>query len=68
MCGASTLSHGVAGVTVTGLSAARVVLQRRTSDLLKQNGPALPIYPSEDVSQWPPHLRRRIERGQSTAS
>ncbi|MBM4423582.1 MAG: hypothetical protein FJ030_09350 [Chloroflexi bacterium] len=62
MCGASTESHGVAGVTASGLSAARQILNCRTSDLLRQNGPELPIYPSEDVSKWPEHLRKRIER------
>jgi len=63
MCGASTESHGVAGATASGLSVARQILHCRTSDLLKQNGPRLAVYPSEDVSQWPPHLQDRIERG-----
>ncbi len=63
LCGASTQSHGVAGVTASGLATARSILQCRTSDLLKQNGPTLAIYPSEDVSQWPERLRGRIERG-----
>ncbi len=63
MCGASTQSHGVAGVTASGLATARGILHCRTSDLLQQNGPELPVYPSEDVSQWPPHLQRRIARG-----
>ena len=63
MCGASTVSHGVAGVTVSGIAVARGILNCRTSDLLKQNGPALPIYPSEDVTQWPEHLQQRIARG-----
>jgi len=63
MCGASTLSHGVAGATTSGLSAARAILKCSTSALLQQNGPPLAIYPSEDAAQWPPHLQRRIERG-----
>jgi phytoene dehydrogenase-like protein len=62
MCGASTQSHGVAGVTVSGLATARAILNCRTSDLLKQNGPALAIYPSEDVAAWPERLREKIER------
>jgi phytoene dehydrogenase-like protein len=62
MCGASTQSHGVAGVTQSGLATARAILHCRTSDLLKQNGPSLPIYPSEDVSQWPEQLQKKIER------
>ncbi len=34
MCGASTESHGVAGVTGSGLTAARTILKCRTSELL----------------------------------
>lgn len=68
MCGASTESHGVAGATASGLSAARHILQCRTSDLLKQNGPELRIYPSEDISQWPAHLQQRIERGRQSST
>ncbi|MDH5507560.1 MAG: NAD(P)/FAD-dependent oxidoreductase, partial [Anaerolineae bacterium] len=67
MCGASTLSHGVAGATATGLAAARKILQCRTADLLKMDGPEIRIYPSEDVTQWPAHLQRRIARGQRQA-
>ena len=43
LCGASTLSHGVAGVTGTGLRAATTILNCKTKDLLKQNGPELKI-------------------------
>lgn len=63
MCGASTLSHGVAGVTATGLAAAKKILHCHIKDLLTQNGPPLQIYPSEDPSQWPQSLRTRIEKG-----
>ncbi len=63
MCGASTLSHGVAGATATGLAAARSILKASTAELLTQNGPELEIYPSEDISQWPEHLRKKIKRG-----
>jgi phytoene dehydrogenase-like protein len=47
MCGASTLSHGVAGVTVSGMAAAAKILGCNRSDLLKQNGPPLIVEPSE---------------------
>jgi all-trans-retinol 13,14-reductase len=63
MCGASTMSHGVAGATSTGLSAAKAILGGSTADLLTQNGPPLEIYPSEDTSQWPEYLQKQIERG-----
>jgi len=47
MCGASTLSHGVAGATMSGLAAAKKILHCRTADLLKMKGPELRIVPSE---------------------
>ncbi len=63
LCGASTLSHGVAGVTSSGLAAARTILSCNTKDILTQNGPPLEIYPSEDISKWPEHLQKVIHRG-----
>lgn len=66
MCGASTLSHGVSGATSSGVAVARQILRCRTSDLLQANGPELEIYPSEDISQWPERLRKRIARRQGT--
>ncbi|RME80690.1 MAG: NAD(P)/FAD-dependent oxidoreductase [Caldilineae bacterium] len=62
MCGASTFSHGVAGVTSSGLAVAARILGCRSNDLLCQNGPPLRIYPAEDLSQWPDDLRQRIAR------
>jgi all-trans-retinol 13,14-reductase len=63
LCGASTETHGVAGVTSTGLAAARKILNCSTDDLLTQNGPDLKIYPSEDPSQWPADLQEKIISG-----
>ena len=67
MVGASTLSHGIAGVTGTGLAAARHVLGARTRDLLTQKGPPLQIYPADDMSAWPEALRQRALRGMRSA-
>jgi len=64
LCGASTLSHGVAGVTASGIEAAKGVLNCRTRDILTQNGASLTFLPSEDVSAWPEDLRRKMERGE----
>jgi all-trans-retinol 13,14-reductase len=61
--GASTLSHGVAGATNSGLAAARKILGCRTRDILVQNGPPLRIYPSDDPASWPEELQKRIARG-----
>ncbi len=60
LCGASTLSHGVAGATASGLAVAKGILRCRTGDLLQQNGPELQTYPSEDISQWPEELQAKI--------
>lgn len=62
LCGASTMAHGVAFSTNSGLTAAGRILGCRRNDLLRQDGPDLQIYPSEDTSQWPEKLRNRIER------
>ena len=63
LCGASTDSHGVAGVTATGLAAARRILNCSNADLLTQNGPELKIYPSEQPSLWPQELQDKIAIG-----
>jgi len=63
MCGASTTSHGVAGVTQSGIDAAKAVLDCRTRDILIQNGSSPTFLPSEDVSVWPEHLKKKMERG-----
>jgi len=63
LCGANTTSHGVAGVTGSGLEAAKAVLGVRAREILDQKGPPLTILPSEDVTTWPEHLRPRAGRG-----
>ena len=68
LCGASTQSHGVSGVTSTGLAAARKVLNCSKEDLLTQNGPDIQIYPSEDTSKWPAELQERIAKGKEKRS
>ena len=64
VCGASTLSHGVAGVTQSGIDAAKAVLKCRSRDILTQNGSSPLFLQSEDTSQWPEYLKRKIERGE----
>jgi phytoene dehydrogenase-like protein len=46
LCGASTLSHGVLGATMSGLDAARRILGCRMEALLRQKGPALTLHPA----------------------
>ena len=64
LCGASTLSHGVAGVTQSGIDAAKAVLNCGTRELLTQKGSSPLFLQSEDTSQWPEYLKRKMERGE----
>ena len=64
LCGASTLSHGVAGVTASGVDAARAVLNCRTGDILTQKGAGPLFLQSEMPSAWPEYLQRKMKRGE----
>jgi hypothetical protein len=64
MCGQSTVSHGVAGVTKSGIDAAKAVLNCSASDILTGTGPGPQFLQSEDVSSWPEHLKKKMERGE----
>lgn len=61
MCGASTMGHGVAGATISGVAAARSALGCRTRDLLGEAGQDLQVYPCDDPSAWPEALRPKEE-------
>ncbi|MGD8406661.1 MAG: NAD(P)/FAD-dependent oxidoreductase [Anaerolineales bacterium] len=63
LCGQSTISHGVAGVTASGIEAAKAVLNCRSRDILTQKGDSPLFLQAEDTSAWPEHLKRKIERG-----
>lgn len=60
LCGASTLSHGVVGATVSGLAAAARVLGVRRAELLRQQGPPLRTVPSDHPELWPDDLKRKL--------
>ncbi len=51
LCGASTFSHGVAGVIGTGLQTAATILRCKKSALLDQNGPPIKISLSETAAK-----------------
>ena len=51
LCGASTTSHGVAGVTASGIEAAKAVLNCRTRDLLTGKGEGLRLLRAEEAEQ-----------------
>jgi all-trans-retinol 13,14-reductase len=64
LCGQSTLSHGVAGVTASGIEAAKAVLNCRSRDILTQTGPGPQFLQAERPDMWPENLRRKMERGE----
>jgi phytoene dehydrogenase-like protein len=52
-CGASTLSHGVGGASLSGLFAAKNVLEReKADDLLGPSDGSLRIYPADRPEEW----------------
>jgi all-trans-retinol 13,14-reductase len=57
LCGASTISHGVMGATLSGLFAARAILGTRVSEMLRQRGPSLVTMESESPASWPEKYR-----------
>lgn len=61
MCGASIMSHGVAGASYSGVKTAAEILGCREEDLLqKDDSQELRIYDAEDSSQWPQWMHQRI--------
>ncbi|HNM36915.1 MAG TPA: NAD(P)/FAD-dependent oxidoreductase [Anaerolineales bacterium] len=65
LCGASTMSHGVAGVTASGIDAAKAILNVRSREILTQKGNGPLFLQAEDVSSWPEHLKRKMEKGEA---
>ena len=54
LCGASTLSHGVAGATHSGLATAAIILNCHSDDLIvTDNNQKIRIYDAEDQNTWP---------------
>lgn len=64
LCGQSTLSHGVAGVTASGIDAAKAVLNCRSTDILKQSGSGPQFLQAEQPDTWPEYLKKKMERGE----
>jgi all-trans-retinol 13,14-reductase len=62
LCGASTMAHGVAYASNSGLWAAARVLGCRPESLLTETGPKLEIHQAEDQSTWPNRYRPETAR------
>ena len=61
MCGASIMSHGVAGASYSGVKTAAEILGCREEDLIqKDETQELRIYDAEDSSQWPQWIHQRM--------
>jgi all-trans-retinol 13,14-reductase len=61
MCGASIMSHGVAGASYSGVKTAAEILGCREEDLIqKDESQELRVYDAEDSSQWPDWMQQRI--------
>lgn len=61
MCGASIMSHGVAGSSYSGVKTAAEILGCREEDLIKEDeSQVLRIYDAEDSSQWPDWIHQRM--------
>ena len=59
LCGSSTLGHGVAGATMSGLVAAAKTLRCPLSELLTETDTSLECWPADDLAQWPERARQR---------
>ncbi len=61
MCGASIMSHGVAGASYSGVKTAAEILGCREEDLIQKDASQeLRVYDAEDSSQWPDWMHQRI--------
>lgn len=61
MCGASIMSHGVAGSSYSGVKTAAEVLGCKEADLVrKDENQHLRIYDAEDSSLWPDWIHQRM--------
>lgn len=61
LCGSSTMSHGVAGASYSGVKAAAEILGCKEADLLKEDDTQqLRIYEAEDSSNWPDWMKQKL--------
>lgn len=68
LCGSSTLGHGVAGATISGLVAAAKVVKAPMQSLLDANGAETVCWPADDIEAWPERARgKAIDARRKTA-
>ena len=62
LCGASILSHGVAGASTSGVTTAAMILGCTQSDLLvPQKDQNIRIYDAENETAWPQWILQKRE-------
>ena len=62
LCGASTVSHGVAGAAHSGVAAASQILQVKAEALMQADADQkLRIYDAENADSWPDFIKSKIE-------
>jgi len=62
MCGASTLSHGAAGASLSGVKTAADILNCNMDDLLKEDpNQNIRIFDAEDSSTWPEWVHNKMK-------
>ncbi|MBL4704608.1 MAG: NAD(P)/FAD-dependent oxidoreductase [Flavobacteriales bacterium] len=62
LCGASIVSHGVAGATYSGVETAAEILQCKRKDLLKPaENQHVRVYSAEDHSDFPEWMQQKIK-------
>jgi phytoene dehydrogenase-like protein len=62
LCGASTLSHGVAGATYSGMETAAKILNCSREDLLiADDQQKIRIYDADDAGSWPEWVHKKRE-------
>ena len=61
MCGASIVSHGVAGASYSGVQTAAAILGCRQDDLIKPNDSQhLRVFEAENDSEYPEWMKKKI--------
>ncbi len=69
LCGASIVSHGVAGAGYSGVQTAGEILNKKQSELLKTDKQQnIQIYEAEDDSNYPTWLKNKIDSKKRKAS
>jgi all-trans-retinol 13,14-reductase len=66
LCGASVLSHGVAGASYSGVQAAAGILGKTQRDLIQSDdSQSVQIFEAEDAANYPDWIKQKMEQKKS---